>query len=417
MNLDGMRSLVFSLTATVVSISNRKYGVFNMRRMSGKSRNFNETIEVNQGRFERRLGLKEEAIDWGSLGESRFQIPVQDEHYELREFLKSAIIRRSFIDGISQLKNPDREAVVLVVRDFITSINRIQSEWLGFLKSLVRIDVTRQGYAGNEADENCKKAVGNRIDTIFRLPELVPLFISSPMTAAVVSQEPLLVWEHGLAYAWAKIDELVDRMIQNLDCLVNQFVCGILTRYPNQVCDYFYGYRRVLIDTSDPTPRVRYVRTDDPSSPSREMFITTTTTNSSVQFINCIEQHHLIHVIETDLAYGIIEVPAFQRSVIEAIPEWLRPNVSLIEGTLIGQQLIEADEAVVQVQTEQQLNIRYHYDPAVILGQFVLTAWGPTEIQAEKAERVANDQSSRTGTLSKIATGIRSQIHRMLEPS
>ena len=70
----------------------------------------------------------------------------------------------------------------------------------------------------------------------------------------------------------------------------------------------------------------------------------------------------------------------------------------MIDGTIIRERIIERD-----VGADQWADVRLRdepiigYEPAVIIGTFVLTGWGPREVQAEiqRREAVARDEAAR----------------------
>jgi hypothetical protein len=123
-----------------------------------------------------------------------------------------------------------------------------------------------------------------------------------------------------------------------------------------------------------------------------------------------------MHVIETDIRTGgFVHVPKFHQQVIDQIPGWVRGSTCLVEGTLIGHQLVEHEQEAFQVQHQDVIRITYHGDPAVVLGQFVLTGWGPEEIKKDLSERdIAKESPELLQTGQRLVEGIRSGLLRFL---
>lgn len=379
----------------------------------------NEAIEFVRGGFRRRAVSKPtvgrlsevDAMESGTSREvSPYRVPVQDEHMELKDALKASLVRYSHIERLSAMIDPEPEDIVLAYQDITSALKRMQDEWLGFLKSLVRIDVTRIGYLGRESDALVTKAVDRCAKDIFSKPEMSQSRIYSPFTAQAISGSTTEVTQIAIRSAEHLVTDFVNKMIMNLDCLLNNCVCGIISRHPNQVCEYFYGYRKLVIETDSPLASRSTLWMHETERRKVSAGILSVTTNAVSQFTVCFERHHLIHVIETEPEAGLVHVPRFQKQVIESIPAWLRPSVRLIEGTMIGRQLIEHDHAPEKISHQaeeaylEDLEIDFRFDPAVILGQFVLTGWGPSEIAEDLAINEVKQIISRQETaVSKIA--------------
>jgi hypothetical protein len=147
----------------------------------------------------------------------------------------------------------------------------------------------------------------------------------------------------------------------------------------------------------------------------RLKFTTKRLARSEVRVSICVQEHHLMHVIETDLNNGLVHVPKFHRQVIDEIPGWIRGATCLVEGTLIGQQLVEQEQEAFNLRHEEVLKITYHCDPAVVFGQFVLTGWGPEEIKKDLSERdLANESRQVLQKDGSLVDGIRSRLQGFL---
>jgi hypothetical protein len=77
--------------------------------------------------------------------------------------------------------------------------------------------------------------------------------------------------------------------------------------------------------------------------------------------------------------------------IIKAIPNWLLPDVRLVEGTLFRSTTITQDLESSDWKNEQVDRVVFMRDPALILGPFVLTGWGPKDIQREVTRRGGSD--------------------------
>lgn len=74
--------------------------------------------------------------------------------------------------------------------------------------------------------------------------------------------------------------------------------------------------------------------------------------------------------------------------MVKCVPAWLAPFVQVIDGQIFRERIIERDLKVaswvdVEVRDEPILG----WEPAVIIGPYVLTGWGPREVEREQTRR------------------------------
>lgn len=353
----------------------------------------------------------------GNRGPARFRIvPVQDEHYELKKTLRATFIKQSRSDRFWKLRGLSREDLVLECREVITSLQSLEAEWCNFLKRLVRIDVTRLGFGSRVSDELIEQAVEKCMSDIFGRPELRPHWISSPLTAEVISRSPDEAYSITSDFIQKTIDQLVEHTVSQLDCLVGLGICGLMVRYPNHVCSYTYGYRKLSLKVGKMLSHTEVLSEDPLRNFFVRNYVTKGTTQGEAQVSICVQEHHLMHVIETNIRRsGFVHVPKFHQQVIDQIPGWIRDATCLVEGRLIGRQLVEQEQESFKVSYEEALRITYHGDPAVVLGQFVLTGWGPDEIQKDLAEQATGQAPPKEAIKRKPATGLRAVIQKIFQ--
>jgi hypothetical protein len=331
------------------------------------------------------------------------RIEVQDEHFQLRRRLVEVVVERAELSLLRTESERTREELVLKCRQCLRNIIAFQSEWMEFLRRLVRIDVTRVDENHDADDRLVDDAVNRCLDDIFSRTDMQPLAISSPVTAEVVSREIDEAWDICVAALEQCTENLVERMISQLDALVGLGVCGLVTRYPNQVCRYFYGYRQLDIKIDKPNLAHETQRGVPAIDGYRIKYTTKRVVTANVRPVIVVRTHHLMHVTETDIHGGFVAIPEFQQSVMRCVPEWLGPMTRLIEGTLIGEQVVRKEGEEHQVRQEEVIQIRYHNDPAITLGQYVLTGWGPRELGRDVDEEM--NASEEDSTVAKSAQG------------
>lgn len=356
----------------------------------------NDDVVSIQGGSIRRRSI--DSLDRSGTSDQQFRnlkasIQVQDEHYQLKAKLLSSLRELADVESLRGLADPSREDAIKATNRVIERLQKLQVEWTEFLRKLVRIDVRRFGYQDDGSDRFTELALQQYWNDLYQRPELRPHGVSSPLEAKLICQDGVAIQQAALEHIKESIEEVVERMIANLDGLVGLGVCGMITRYPEQTCEYFYAYRRLEVTINDPEFGPFYI---DQLGKVPTRIAKNRTVSGTTKLTTCFHQHHVIHAIECRPDDAFIHVPAFHHKIIESIPEWLQPHLALVEGTLISAQQFEI-EAEEREFSSTEVVPHYHNDPALVLGQFVLTGWGPREIQEELRQRESSEAERSEG--------------------
>ena len=110
---------------------------------------------------------------------------------------------------------------------------------------------------------------------------------------------------------------------------------------------------------------------------------------------------HLIDAQEKRLDDPTVIVPRHLQKMAKSIPTWIADAVKVIEGTLVREIVVErsvADRRFVVMSSESVILYEDReledYDPALVLGPFVLAGWGESDMRTEVYRRALNDNSS-----------------------
>jgi len=82
-----------------------------------------------------------------------------------------------------------------------------------------------------------------------------------------------------------------------------------------------------------------------------------------------------------------VPIPASVERLIQKSPSWLADQLQLVVGTMtqeVVQRRIVKDEAWQVLRQRPRL----HNDPALVIGPFVLTGWGPSDLDENEAHSV-----------------------------
>lgn len=188
--------------------------------------------------------------------------------------------------------------------------------------------------------------------------------------------------------------------------MVDQELFGLVEWLPNNCCAYHF-FRRVIIQENEgASERVSEERFRTPRQPDRgfgRQIVgrrTIEQTKGKGRHIHRFarHQHDVMQAIHTSIRDSRVVMPPSVQHLCETVPSWLYPFVQVIDGTIIRERIIERD-ATVDHWTDTQIRDEpiIGYEPAVIIGAFVLTGWGPREVQAEiqRREAVARDDAAK----------------------
>ena len=103
----------------------------------------------------------------------------------------------------------------------------------------------------------------------------------------------------------------------------------------------------------------------------------------------------MLNAVHTTIRDSRVVMPPQVVRLVEQVPEWLYPFVQVIDGdicreTIFTQEIREETWAEVAVRNEPI----YGCEPAVIIGSFVLTGWGPKEVRQEQDRRQAVQETA-----------------------
>jgi hypothetical protein len=112
-----------------------------------------------------------------------------------------------------------------------------------------------------------------------------------------------------------------------------------------------------------------------------------------------------MNAFRTTIGNSRVVVPPNVERLIRAIPEWLYPQVEMIDGDIFRERIIEQDYCQ---EVWQEVRVKdepiYGCEPGVIIGPYVLTGWGPREVAAEQARRAAMSEKQQRDEAGQVAS-------------
>lgn len=348
----------------------------------------------------RRTVLKQEG-DFGGQGHFEvLTIPVNEQQRKFVSDLKRAIVERVAIESLESLNTPTRETIVQAYGLCFARLKRLVVEWSQFVRVLVRIDYVQHGTRMQSVDALMKSKVDKWQEGICSDPDLRAFTLRSIATSEFMSAEVAEILPQLVDDLRDKCEAFAERCIDQLSRLVDLNVCGLVRRFPNHMTEYHYFYRQFDAEVTVATPGyAREIAKLPGVNQPMWRHINSIVVEGETTRTLCRRVHHLMHAIEISPECASIYIPKLQRELYSSCPSWVKPMVRMIEGTMVGCGKNEVDEQstpfLERKILEEVLSPNYHRDPAFVLGNFVLTGWGPDEIQAEQRTSEPRAAASR----------------------
>ena len=332
--------------------------------------------------------------------------------------------REAGIESFRETSIRDRESLSLAYKARVESLERLRDDWRAFIETLVRIDLSQVPNESKLVGQISQEESTRWRKEILSDPSLQPIPMSSGLVGSVISQNVSDAFDDLVIDLEVKVENLQCSFCQQLARLIELEVCGILVRHPHHVYEYRYFYRTVSASSKGERVDSKLIWRDDPESESPvQIRQTANVIDAKVTRTVFGRIHHLIHAIEISPDRPTVPTPEYHQSVLDAIPGWLRPLTTLVEGTLVGNvapttgRSTELDRTAAEIVNEWAVQPLFHGDPALVLGQFVLTGWGPEELGSqsnETRERLRSDRRRGGGDESLLAIAAKSIGSRML---
>ena len=180
------------------------------------------------------------------------------------------------------------------------------------------------------------------------------------------------------------VNEFVGQVFETLEHMVDEQMVGLIEWFGGNVCRYHF-FKAVVEHTAeelsgefDDDDDIAFDMDDDDDS-----FVDATAQSMPIRHVHRLarHEHHAINAFCTSIDNSRVVIPDNVQQMIATIPDWLRPSVRVVDGTLVRELIVERHE-----RTEVTDLPVYGWEPAVIIGHFVLTGWGPREIEQQRQQ-------------------------------
>ena len=207
---------------------------------------------------------------------------------------------------------------------------------------------------------------------------------------AHLAEESLVQLHQRLTVALhSAVNDFVSQFFEGLSLMVDESLLGLVEWTGNNSCKYHFFRFVVLQEFKQQETTAELMRdnsTDIYGTAWARRIKTTKTWEDTHRLAR--HEHHALDTYVTTIANSTVVMPPNVQRLVDTIPDWLRSITRVVDGTLIRELVVEQD-----VRREQWNEVTsrdepvYDLEPAVIINQFVLTGWGPREINLELNRR------------------------------
>ena len=223
-------------------------------------------------------------------------------------------------------------------------------------------------------------------------------WLGPELDAATVAKEPPVVMARLTKSLATSVFDMVESFFSAMEQLVDKEVFGLIEWHSDSVCK-FHFFRRLLIHQFDGQTTERTEELWDAIDDWGGSRVTTTTTTAKKgRHIHEQIRHEqqLMEAAKRPLAAPDLVIPEDVQEIVDAIPEWLAPFVRVAVGECFRERIIRHTEKTEEWSQVIERAVTY-FDPAITIGEFVLTGWGQREDAAEmeRRSRVRRAEMSR----------------------
>ncbi len=189
------------------------------------------------------------------------------------------------------------------------------------------------------------------------------------------------------------ITQTKHKMLDQLVKLVEREVLSIIEWFADDKCTFRHFTRECVVEHDKTTIDEQVIPIAFGEAIRKRTFKSTGTSKRSlVQRIQ-----HLVNARPLPHDGATLPIPRGQQAILEALPTWISPAIKIVEGTVIRATVAIQEQGAHQWAEQRVVEdkVQWHTDPAIVLGPFVLSAWGQEEIDAEVALREQEELAAK----------------------
>lgn len=290
---------------------------------------------------------------------------------------------------LSQSAASDRMAILTAFAHDVRALDAMSQSLKPFFSAALEINTALQtDAAGNGRDSRAAAFLKERQAKVLdlKLPalQLTPEIVRSPSPELLVRLRNMLA---------VSVSTLTANLVRTLDLLLTNEEVGLVEWFDDgPYCDCSFHYFKHLVTVK--TDSISETRDIQERRQGNTIHRTTTDIVSFHRSKEHLVEEH-VHLVVNAERRRIPEVlmPSAAVRLLNHVPDWLAPVLSVITGTLVQKDTIRYSLAqVLDVDVEKRVSEttydrpRVDPDPALVLGPYVLVGWTDDVVQAELME-------------------------------
>ena len=311
-------------------------------------------------------------------------------------------------------ENQQRQSLVESYIESLKQIDRFREDVQAMIRLACHANLEFRQGTGPTHEQAANAAISSKLDEMMSDAAADWLPTRNVLDAKLVSQPVSVIQQQLQAALSEAVSVFVKQFFELLAKLVNKSMIGLIEWMPNHCCNYHFFKEVVIQENEGPSRTVRELSEDeepgeawDPDTGRRPIgWEKVEETRGKGRHIYRIarHEHSVMNAIQTSIRNSRVTIPPEVVPLVERMPEWLYPVVQIIDGDIIRERIIEEDQ---KAENWADVVVRdvpiFGGEPAVIIGPYVLTGWGPREVGAEQAKRQANYESGMMQRTAEVA--------------
>lgn len=218
------------------------------------------------------------------------------------------------------------------------------------------------------------------------------------LTAELIAQPLPVVQSRTNEWVQNACQSIATQLLMSLHVLVERNVVGII-EWPGASSCKLHFFRHVVTQDQIQSKESERVSTKTNADSTRQQTVEKwEQTKGRNVFSVERHEHHVMNAEVREPDNTKNPVPQDHKQFLDRIPVWIRKYVGVLEGDLILEKVVTTDirkesfqskpvRHSIHEETLPAIRTTYEYDPAILLGHFVLTGWTQKEIDKEQHRR------------------------------
>lgn len=325
----------------------------------------------------------------------------------LKVRLAEALWDRLPLASLKKTADLDAEGLVTIYVESLKQVHQFRQDAEALRRAICAANVEFRQASGETNGEARDKALDTRLAELSARASFDIVPARNVLSAELISR-PLETLRSKLTAALREaVDDFAHQLFASFEKLVDEKCLGLIEWVGPNVCRYHFFKEVVIQEMEGPERTAGPYRSAGRVGDRTRRYARTVTQTTRGRHVHrtARHEHHVMQAFWTSIRNSRVVMPLAVRQLVKAVPDWLYDFVRVVDGILVRELVIERDLGEEGIKSTQQYTDYVFVDepvvdwePAVVVGPFVLTGWGPREIEIElkrQAETTQGDQQTR----------------------